>query len=172
MGCVPSNSQPVLTLCMLGLPGVGKTSIIEALAGEYNEKDPPIATNGIIKRELEIKGHIYRFLDLCGFLSHAEEWEMAIEQSDAAVLVFDPLAIETAYVHIKNQFDIYGPLIQERKIPCLVVINKTNGENLQLRKKLFDLIGEIQRSKAIELNKLTKEEIGKEIEWIRSYLRD
>jgi GTPase SAR1 family protein len=82
-----------LQITILGLPGVGKTSIVEYLAGEYNPQLRPITTSGVIVKNVVNKGDNFIFFDCGGKKYLADDWNHFISKSQAVIYVFDPLSI-------------------------------------------------------------------------------
>jgi GTPase SAR1 family protein len=99
MGCCcctapPVASDPLLPIAVIGLPGTGKTSFIEFLAGEFNLRDPPVTTGGLIQRQVNVRGHAYLFYDVCGYAAFADAWLDVIRRSRVIVLFFDRAALD------------------------------------------------------------------------------
>jgi hypothetical protein len=127
MGCTGSGAvgpEALIPITILGLPYVGKTSIVEVLAGDYNDHDPPIPTRGVLQRQVHVHDHSFIFYDVCGDWSHQNEWVVCLEKSVAALIVFDPQVIDTAKIHIVSLYDRIGPALVERRIPTLVLVNR------------------------------------------------
>jgi GTPase SAR1 family protein len=109
---------------VLGLPGVGKTSFIEFLAGDFNPRDPPVTTGGLIQRQVDVRGRAYLFYDVCAYVQFADAWLDLIRKSRAAVLVFDRAALEHAFAHVTSTYEkVAGPIVQ-RRLPTLVLVNR------------------------------------------------
>ena len=132
MGCGTSATviaaDPQIPICitLLGLPGTGKTSILEYLAGEYDPSFPPISTVGTSIRNIEVHQKYYEFYDTCGYLSHKDDWIPCIEKSDGIILVFDPTAIDYSSLSITQLMEDMGPIITEKKAPVLCIMTKTD----------------------------------------------
>jgi predicted GTPase len=128
MGCCGSavvGAVPVIPITVLGLPGVGKSSVIESLAGEYNSHDPPPeTTSGINQRTVELHGRTYLFYDVCGYTSHSNEWIECISRSSAVICVVDPKMIEEAPIHLESLYRTIAPAIVKRGIPTLTLVNR------------------------------------------------
>lgn len=131
MGCCCSTDDEQVSsipITIVGLPGVGKTSVIEYLANDYDPQDPPVSTNGVIIRQIYIHQHLYLFYDLCGYTSHSDEWIDCCSRSDAIVFVFDPHSINNARMHHSSLFKVLAPIIVEKKIPTLALFNKDDDK--------------------------------------------
>lgn len=130
MGCCCSSNEDKnpISIAVVGLPGVGKTSLIEYLADDYNPEDPPVATNGIIQRQVHIHRHLYHFYDVCGYTSHSDEWVECCEKSDAIIFLFDPFSLKKAKMHNSALIKTLAPTISKKNIPVLALLNKAEGE--------------------------------------------
>jgi GTPase SAR1 family protein len=115
---------PFIPVAVVGLPGVGKSSIIESLAGEYNSHDPPTETAGVSQRTIELHGRAYLFYDVCGYTSHSNEWIECISQSRAVICVLDPKMLAEAPIHVQSLYRTIGPAIVQRHLPTLTLVNK------------------------------------------------
>lgn len=169
MGCVSSAVVNSVTICMLGCSGTGKTSIIEALLCEYSSEAPPIETGGIVEREIEINKRSYIFLDVPGFLSHKDEWEVVISKSDAAIIMFDPTTLIHAGGHVRVQFEEYAAMIAKRKIPSLALINKLTEPSEEIEQKVKTMMSQLENSKVSYLFHMTRKDILAEFSWLESF---
>ncbi|OHT06975.1 ADP-ribosylation factor [Tritrichomonas foetus] len=171
MGCCCSRDvqELIIPVTVLGLPGVGKTSIIEFLADDYNPQDPPVGTNGIIQRQIRIHQNMYLFYDICGYTSHSDEWIDCCRKSEAVMIVFDPQSIQNAKMHNTNLFNTLSPIINDKKLPTLAILNKADEET-----QFDDVVDELkavipnvplQSFKITALNK----DVFQAFEWIESY---
>jgi GTPase SAR1 family protein len=128
MGCCcaapPVASDAPLPIVVLGLPGVGKTSFIEFLAGEFNPRDPPITTAGLIQRQLNVHGRAYLFYDVCAFVSFADVWLDIVKKSRAIILVFDRPTLEHGFFHVTSTYEKLAEPIVQRKLPTLILVNR------------------------------------------------
>jgi GTPase SAR1 family protein len=114
-------------IAVLGLPGVGKTSLVEFFAGDYSSKDPPIETNGILQRLVEIHKRTYTFYDVCGYTTHIDEWLSVVRECEGALIVFDPLVLQYAKLHITTLFKSFSSELVSRRMPTLCLVNKTDS---------------------------------------------
>lgn len=172
MGCCCSADEEQIStipITIIGLPGVGKTSIIEYLADDYDPQDPPVSTNGVIVRQIIIHQHLYLFYDLCGYTSHSDEWVDCCNKSEAVIFVFDPFSINNAKMHHSSLFKTLSPIIIEHKIPTLALFNKadetTDFDSVANELKLS--IPNVPFHSA-RINKLSPE-LFSIFEWIESY---
>lgn len=134
MGCSPSisaaDSYERITITVLGLPGTGKTSIIDYLAGEYDPSLPPIETIGISIKSVVIHNKEYIFLDTNGLFTHHQEWKECIEKSDGIIICFDALTISSALNPVKLMFSSLLEMLEGKDIPILGIMTKTDDPNL------------------------------------------
>ncbi|KAK8886743.1 hypothetical protein M9Y10_042211 [Tritrichomonas musculus] len=172
MGCCCSSNEEqesCIPITIVGLPGVGKTSIIEYLADDYDPQDPPVSTNGIIVRQILIHQHLYLFYDICGYTSHSEEWIDCCSKSEAIIFVFDPFSINNARMHHTSLIKMLSPIILQKKLPTLAIFNKaddsTNFDGVA--NELKDSIPGIPFHSA-RIQKLSPD-LFKIFEWIESY---
>jgi tRNA U34 5-carboxymethylaminomethyl modifying GTPase MnmE/TrmE len=76
MGCACSGAvapAALIPITILGLPDVGKTSIVEILASDCSASDPPVPTCGVLQHQINVHDHSFLFYDVCGYLSHQDE---------------------------------------------------------------------------------------------------
>lgn len=172
MGCCNSSDEEqesAIPITIIGLPGVGKTSIIEYLADDYDPQDPPVSTNGIIVRQIIIHQHLYLFYDLCGYTSHSDEWIECCKKSEAIMFVFDPFTINNARMHHSSLFKILSPIILEKKMPTLAIFNKAD-ENTDFDAVVNELKSTIP---GIPFNSFRIRNLSPQLfaifEWIESY---
>ena len=172
MGCISSKNvdEGFIPITIVGLPGVGKTSIIEFLADDYNPEDPPVGTNGVIQRLVKVHKNTYLFYDICGYTSHSDEWIDCCSKSDAVIFVFDPKSIDYAKMHNTNLFHVLSPIITEKKLPILAILNKAE-DNVpfdDVVEEMKTIIPEVPlqsfRIKALD------DELFHAFEWIESYV--
>lgn len=135
MGCTSStqsivsyNNKIPYIITFLGLPGVGKTSIIEYVANEYNPDYPPPHTNGILYRDICLNDINYCLVDTSGYDSHFEEWEASLKESDGAVLVLDELSLTDGIFFGKDFMQRVCPLICQNKLPTIVFVLKIKDD--------------------------------------------
>jgi GTPase SAR1 family protein len=126
-GSVRVEIAPLIPICVLGLPGVGKTSIVESLGGDYNSHDPPTETCGVLQRCIDINGNSYLIYDVCGYMPHSDEWLECLANCVAVMIVVDPVMLHDAGSHLQRFFDIVGPVIIERNLPTLTLVNKCDA---------------------------------------------
>ena len=132
MGCgtsatiIPAAPQIPVLLTFVGLPGTGKTSIIEYLAGEFDPALESISTAGTSIRNIEIHEKYYEIYDTCGYLSHKDDWIPCIQNSDGIVLVFDPTAMDYSSLSVTQLFEAISPVLNEKKVPVLTIMTKTD----------------------------------------------
>ena len=169
MGCVSSGVANSVTVCMLGLTGTGKTSLIEALLCEYSPMNPPISTYGIIEREVEINKKNYIFLDVPGMLFDSDEWQIAISKSDAVIIMFDPTTLSLMYNHVQTQFAEFAPMVLKRKIPALALINKVTEKSDEIEQKVQVLMDQFKDNKVSYLFHMTRKDIIAEVAWLESF---
>lgn len=117
----------MIPISVLGLPGVGKTSIVESLGGDYNSHDPPTETLGVMQKCVDVHGNSYLMYDVCGYLPHADEWLDCLGKSVAVIIVVDPVVLREQSIHLQNFFDIVGPMIAEKILPTLILVNKCDS---------------------------------------------
>jgi GTPase SAR1 family protein len=127
MGCCCTaqavRGTPATRISVLGLPGVGKTSFIEFLCGEYNRHDPPIPTGGLTQRQVMFHGRPYLLYDVCGYARFAPAWVEVVQKSAGVILMFDKRIIETAFIHVVAMYEAIAPEIVHRRLPTLVLMN-------------------------------------------------
>ncbi|EAY07415.1 ADP-ribosylation factor, putative [Trichomonas vaginalis G3] len=135
MGCAnssavmgPSLNENPICVTLLGLSGVGKTSLIEYVAGVYNPDDPPIHTNGIVLTDIIIGQLKYRFYDVSGFPSHTSEWNKCIGDSDCVIYVVDPTGIDAGLAFTQDTINRTRDNVVSRKLPVYILLNKAPPE--------------------------------------------
>jgi GTPase SAR1 family protein len=128
MGCCctapPVASDSLLPIAVLGLPGVGKTSFIEFLAGDLSLRDPPVTTGGLIQRQVDVQGHAYLFYDVCAYAGFADVWVDVMQKSRAIILFFDRASLDDSFVHVASMYQKLSGLIVQRQLPTLVLVNR------------------------------------------------
>lgn len=174
MGCGSSQDvglgENTIPITVLGLPDTGKTSIIEFLADDYHPDDPPVSCNGIVQRTVIVHQKSYLFFDTCGYTSHSDEWIQCIDKSEAIILVFDPMVIDSAKIHVQALVEIIAEPLKSKKIPILIIINKskddTTTENIEelIHTNLPDA------NTHYSLIKKINEEVFSAFEWIESFV--
>jgi GTPase SAR1 family protein len=121
------ENKPLIPIAVIGLPGVGKTSLIEFLCGEYKPQDPPIPTGGLIQRQVNIHDRSYVFYDVCGYTRFADSWVAVIQKSVGVILLFDKRVLDSAAIHVSALYDIVSPELVRRRTPTLVLVNGTDA---------------------------------------------
>jgi GTPase SAR1 family protein len=125
MGCCQSAGiAALIPISVLGLPDVGKTTIVEVLSGDYSSRDPPFQTVGVLRRQIDIHDRSFLIYDVCGYLAHVDEWLDCVEKSVGVIIVHNPTVLEHASMHVISMYEKIGPIIVERKIPTLTLINR------------------------------------------------
>ena len=135
MGCSSSRSvnndseiiNPV-KITILSFPGVGKTSLIEYLAGEYEPDLQPIETNGVVVRNINTCDHQFLMYDCGGRNDNKNEWRVCITNSDAVIYVFDTVSIQHGYIFTKEMIELTVPFVKKMNIPVLALLLKSNDE--------------------------------------------
>jgi GTPase SAR1 family protein len=129
-GCGSSraiHNEGPIPVAVLGLPGVGKTSFVECLANEYNPRDPPFPTGGLIQRQVTIHGCAFLMYDVCGNLYLSDDWATVLAKVAAVVLIFSPVVLERGAAYVTDIYNKFGPVIVERALPTLVLVNQWDG---------------------------------------------
>ncbi|EAX92062.1 ADP-ribosylation factor, putative [Trichomonas vaginalis G3] len=137
MGCCGSKSiqndtdPPMpLRICLLGLPGVGKTSLVEFVAGEYDPHLRPIPTLGVVVRCVKYKDQKCIFMDCGGSSGHDDDYDNCIKQANAVIYVMDPVSIHHGYTFTKQLLDKTAEDVRNQKIPVLFAMLKTQNESI------------------------------------------
>lgn len=125
--------KPSLRLAMLGRPNAGKSSLINALAGEDRMIVSDVAgtTRDSVDVRFEITGRLYEFVDTAGvrrrskITDEVEKFSVSsalksTSKADVTLLVLD--AAEGVSQQDKRLMD----LLAERKTPFLVLLNKSD----------------------------------------------
>lgn len=142
--------KPRLRLAMLGRPNAGKSSLINAMAGEERMivSDAAGTTRDSVDTRFDIDGNIYEFVDTAGIRRRAritDEVERfsvnsAIKtttKADVTLLVLD--GTEEISAQDKRLMNLLG----ERKTPFMILINKAD---LLPRDKLTKIKNEMAES--------------------------
>uniref|UniRef100_A0A0N4Z1U9 ADP-ribosylation factor-like protein 13B n=1 Tax=Parastrongyloides trichosuri TaxID=131310 RepID=A0A0N4Z1U9_PARTI len=124
----PASDKKIITLCLLGPEGVGKTTIIKALRGESPEN--VTKTNGFSQESLKFLRANLKVYDLGGNEKIREIWTNYYGEVYGSVFVWDTsnhsdedlLAAKTMMEAIVNNPDMSGK-------PILILLNKKDGDN-------------------------------------------
>lgn len=146
MGCCGSKNikndpdpPDPLRICLLGLPGVGKTSLVEYVAGEYDPHLRQIPTFGTVVRCVRYKEYKCIFMDCGGSAGHDDDYIESIQKANAVVYVMDPVSIHHGYSFTKQLLDKTAEEVKNRKIPVLFAMLKTKNQSiLPMIKSLVD----------------------------------
>ncbi|EAY09901.1 hypothetical protein TVAG_374080 [Trichomonas vaginalis G3] len=160
MGCSASISAAEafdrVIITVMGLPGTGKTSIIDYLAGEYDPSLPPIETIGISIKSVVLHDREFIFLDTNGLFAHQDEWKDCIEKSDGVILCFDALSLSCAYNSVKLMFTTVYDLIIQKNIPVLGIMTKTDNPDLQEYKLVQSIFEKSFRKEKCSLKQIKR----------------
>ena len=129
-------------ITILGLPGVGKTSIVEYLAGEYDPHLRPITTQGVVVRNIVNHGESFIIYDCGGMRDREDDWNICIQKSQAIIYVFDPVSIHHGYIFTKELLKSTAPEVKKKNIPVLALMLKTrnNGAIPRLKNLLAEFL--------------------------------
>lgn len=167
-----SNEYPFsehIPIAIIGLPGVGKTSIVEYLAGEYDPKLRPISTLGVIIRSVDYNGQEIIFYDCGGTRDHEPYWKSSIEESAGVIFVFNSLSIHHGYSFTKNMLVTVADTVIKKDIPILAVLLKAQGtsaatrvqylleQNFGTQKVRFDTLPSVEEGFTVCFDWLVKE---------------
>lgn len=173
MGCCNSKtiyndtgSDSPIKITFLGLPGVGKTSIVEYLAGEFDPKLRPITTQGVVMHNIVNNGENLIIYDCGGMRDREEDWNECIRKSNAICYVFDPLSIHHGYVFTKEMLKATSEEAKKRDIPILAVMLKTrnNGAIPRLKNLLTEFFPD--RRIRLVIHPFINEEIDQSFAWL------
>jgi GTPase SAR1 family protein len=172
MGCCGSAAVAVgqlIPISIVGLPGVGKTSVVEALAGGYNSHDPPTETLGIMQRSIVIHERSYLFYDVSGYTLFSAEWIECIEKSLAVIIVFDPKMLDEGRAHVEFFYNVVAPTLIKKRLPTLTLVNKYDNSDLsELEALMKSKLGTIPM-KLATISHLN-EALLHEFEWIEAFV--
>lgn len=128
------------SITVLGLPGTGKSSVVEYISGEYDQRLRPISTYGVIVKTVEYIDSIITFYDCGGTLDHEFYWNTSLRKSNAVIILFDPLSIHYGYSYTRDLLEMTAPIINELNIPILAVLMKTkSNKDVSRIQKLLDM---------------------------------
>jgi len=143
------QTKDIRNIAILGHGGSGKTSLLEAIA--YNAKlidrmgrvedkntisdyDPEEIKRGISISSalvaIETNGCKINVLDVPGYFDFIGEWHSALAVADCVIILMD--ALSGVEVGTEKAWDI----VKKKNIPAIVVVNKTDRENVSFDKTL------------------------------------
>jgi len=130
MGCHPSQvssyEEKTYQVVIFGFPRVGKTSFVEFLCNEYNEKDPPVSTSGVLIRELKFRDKNYRIIDYTW--PQIYKWEDFIDKSHGAIVITDKSGVCEGISFTQDLIRNIEQKIIEKNIPIMLLVNKIDDD--------------------------------------------
>ena len=143
------------TIAFIGAPNVGKSSLLNALAGYERAivSDMPGTTRDLLEVDFELHGIPVRIVDTAGLRASRDmieqegvrRAETAAEHADLVVFVADAIRPETWEAHEKADVLVMNKsdLTEVRAAPGFIVISASTGDGLdQLRDRLARLLGD------------------------------
>ncbi|NGX50308.1 MAG: tRNA modification GTPase MnmE [Chlamydiae bacterium] len=147
------------TLCLLGAPNVGKSSIMNALIGKDRAivTHIPGTTRDILEDEVQIAGLTFRLLDTAGLRETDEIIEQegvrrskkAAREADLILLVFDvttpgeipPISHDKKCIVIWNKIDLDHEAIPKLSHPHQVQLSAKEGDGIDgLKEEIHSII--------------------------------
>jgi len=145
--------QTALSLCLIGAPNVGKSSLMNALIGKESSivTHIPGTTRDILKEEIQLAGLTFHLLDTAGIRETRELIEQegvarsykAAREADLILLVLDvtkptqlpPCLPEKQTIVVWNKIDIPHAPVPKLPFPHQVHISAKEGAGLDILKR-------------------------------------
>ncbi|MEM8727110.1 MAG: tRNA uridine-5-carboxymethylaminomethyl(34) synthesis GTPase MnmE [Chlamydiota bacterium] len=148
-----SNLKTGFSLCLIGAPNVGKSSLMNALTGKERAivTRIPGTTRDILEEEIQIAGSNFRLIDTAGIRQTDDiiekegirRSEKAVKEADLVLVVYDstdpidiPLNLpEKKTIAIWNKVDLGHRKKEKLPYPHTVEVSATKGSGIDSLKK-------------------------------------